>query len=253
MESKQAFISTPVAILLGCFMIAMALLLNGGIIKIGKSSGSAANQAAAPAAPAAPTAPTAPAAPSVAKVSTKDAPMLGDKNAPLTIVEFSDYECPFCKRHFDQTHTQIKKDYIDTGKAKLYFRNYPLPFHDPLATTEAIAALCARDQGGDSAYFKMHDEIFKQTTSNGNGLTKDKLWAMAGIVGVNADTLKTCTEAEKYKDVITKDVADGGAAGVSGTPSFVVAKSSSSDTVEGTLLVGAQPYSAFQSALDGLK
>lgn len=250
MESKSSFLSTPVAILIGCFMIALALLLNGGIIKIGKSG----TTAAAPAAPSAPVpAPAAPTAPSVAKVSTKDAPMLGDKNAPLTIVEFSDYECPFCKRHFDQTYAQIKKDYIDTGKAKLFFRNYPLPFHDPLATTEAIAALCARDQGGDTAYFKMHDEIFKQTTSNGNGLTKDKLWAMAGVVGVNADTLKTCVESEKHKDVITKDLADGGTAGVSGTPSFVVAKSSSSDTVEGSLLVGAQPYTAFQSALDGLK
>src|SRR3989344_1283659 len=103
-------------------------------------------------------------------VSVDDDPVLGDKNAPLTMIEFSDYECPFCKRHFTDVYSQIKKDYIDTGKLKLVYRDFiAVPGHNPLATSEAVAASCARDQGGDLMYFKYHDAIFTKTISNGNG------------------------------------------------------------------------------------
>lgn len=248
MESKSSIISTPISILLGCFMISVALLINGGILKIGKTSPSQA--IVAPTAPTA-AAPTAPAPqPTSAKVSIVDAPVLGDKNAKVTVLEFSDYECPFCKRHFDQTYPLIKKDYIDTGKVKLVFRNYPLPFHEPMASVEANGALCAREQGGDIVYYKIHDEMFKKTTSNGTGLSKDKLWAIAQDLGLNVENFKACVEAEKFKQTIAKDSADGAAAGVSGTPSFLVGKSDASGTFEGKILVGAQPYSAFQSAID---
>ena len=100
------------------------------------------------------------------KVSVDDDPILGDKNAPVTIIEFSDYECPFCKRHFDETLPQLVKEYISTGKVKLVFRDLPLPFHNPMATTEAITANCARAQGDDNTYYKFHDEIFKRTKSS---------------------------------------------------------------------------------------
>lgn len=249
MESKNSIISTPISILLGCFMISVALLVNGGIIKIGKTAPSPAPSAPSAVAPA-PIAPAPAPQPTSSKVSIVDAPVLGDKNAKVTILEFSDYECPFCKRHFDQTFPELKKNYIDTGKAKLVFRNYPLPFHEPMASVEANGALCAREQGGDVAYYKIHDEIFKKTTSNGNGLSKDQLWAIALEQGLNVDNFKACVEAEKYKATITKDTADGAAAGVSGTPSFFVGKSDPSGTFEGKILVGAQPYSAFQPVID---
>lgn len=224
--------------------------MNGGIIKVGKT----ANSATAPlaVAPAAPAAPAAPEAPTISKASVDDDPVEGNKDATVTIVEFSDYECPFCKRHFDQTYPQLKKDYIDTGKVKLVFRDYPLPFHDPLATTQAMAASCAKEQGGDQAYFKLHDEIFKVTKSNGNGMTVDGLYALATTLGLNSANLKTCVDSGKYKEEITKDIADGGAAGVSGTPSFVVGKSSGDGMIEGKLLVGAQPFAAFQAEIDAL-
>ena len=98
--------------------------------------------------------------------SVDDDAVLGDKNAPVTIIEFSDYECPFCKRHFDQTHPELVKKYIDTGKAKLVFRDFPLSFHEPMASKEAIAANCARAQGGDKKYFEFHDEIILDNNSN---------------------------------------------------------------------------------------
>ena len=93
--------------------------------------------------------------------SVEDDPVLGDTNAPITIIEFSDYECPFCKRHFDQTLPQLISQYVNSGKVKIVFRDFPLSFHDPMATKEAVAANCAKDQGGDKKYFEFHDEIFK--------------------------------------------------------------------------------------------
>ena len=106
----------------------------------------------------------------IMNVSLDDDPVLGDKSAPVTMVEFSDYECPFCKRYFDSTYPELKRDYIDTGKVKVVFRDLPLSFHDPVATIEAVAANCAREQGGDESYFKMHNAIFSATKSNGEGV-----------------------------------------------------------------------------------
>lgn len=105
------------------------------------------------------------------KATVDDDPALGSNNAALTVVEFSDYECPFCQRHFKQTYSNIKSNFIDNGKVKLVYRDFiAVPSHDPVATIEAVAANCAREQGGDEAYFKFHDEIFKRTTSNGVGI-----------------------------------------------------------------------------------
>lgn len=184
------------------------------------------------------------------KVSIDDDPVLGDKNAKLTLIEFSDYECPFCKRHFDQSFAQLKKEYIDTGKVKLVYRDLPLSFHDPMATKEAIAANCAREQGGDNTYFQYHDEIFKRTKSNGNGLAVDDLYTIATDLGLNSNALKTCVDSEKYKDEVSKDLADATKVGASGTPTFFIGKSTSDGIITGTKIVGAQPFSAFQAEID---
>jgi protein-disulfide isomerase len=250
---RSAFLTTPMATVIGAVIISIAILINGGIIQIKGVSGGSAKAGQLAQASSAPTQAIAPQPTedtSPKQISVDDDPVLGDKNAPVTLIEFSDYECPFCKRHFDQVYGQIKKDYIDTGKVKLVYRDFPLSFHDPMATTEAIAANCAREQGGDTAYFKLHDEMFKQTTSNGNGLSKDKIYTMATELGLSTDNLKSCVEAEKYKDEVTKDIADGSAGGVSGTPGFFIGKSSADGKITGTPLVGAQPYAAFKTIID---
>lgn len=185
------------------------------------------------------------------KVSVDNDAVLGDKNAPLTMIEFSDYECPFCKRHFTDVYPQIKKDYIDTGKVKLVFRDFiAVPSHNPLATSQAMAAECAREQGGDSVYYKYHDEIFKKTTSGGNGMQVSQLATIATSLGLNATKLQQCLDSNKYKDEVEKDVAYGSTVGVSGTPSFFVGKSSADGVIDGTIIVGAQPYSAFKVIID---
>ena len=254
-EKNLSMVSTPVAILIGSIIIALSIMISGGAIKIkgfnqGNTLGAqAVPQTSSPPVPAAalPEEDTGP-----VKVSLDDDPIIGDKNAPVTIVEFSDYECPFCKRHYDQTHLKLKKDYIDTGKVKLVFRDLPLSFHEPMATIEAIAANCAREQGGDEAYFKYHDELFKRTTSNGNGLDKDDLEKIATDLGLNSANLKSCVDDEKYKAEVESDSSEGATYGASGTPTFFIGKSSTGKEIEGTKIVGAQPYSVFQSTIDPL-
>lgn len=249
-----SFLSMPVSILIGSVLISIAILVNGGVIQIKGLTGSrAGGQAAlAPTQPtgqaAAPTVPDAPTGP--VKASVDDDPVMGDPNAPVTIIDFSDYECPFCKRHFDQTFGQIKKDYVDTGKVKYVYRDLPLSFHDPLATKQAIAANCAREQGNDETYFKMHDAIFKTTTSNGNGMTMDQLYGLATTIGIDQAAFKTCVDTDKYKDEVAKDLADAAAIGATGTPSFVIGASTDSGEIEGQLVVGAQPYAAFKTIID---
>ena len=249
------FTTIPGSTILGAIIISLSILISGGVIKIKGVTSTTTSPSLAAQASSAPTQAVAQQPPedtSPKQVSVDDDPVLGDKNAPITLIEFSDYECPFCKRHFDQTLPQLKKDYIDTGKVKLVYRDFPLSFHDPMATTEAIAANCAREQGGDPTYFKFHDEMFKRTTSNGNGLSKDKIYTIATDLGLNTDNLKSCVEAEKYKDEVTKDIADGSASGVSGTPGFFIGKSSPDGKITGSPLVGAQPYAAFKTIIDQL-
>ncbi len=186
------------------------------------------------------------------KVSVDDDPILGDKNAKITIIEFSDYECPFCKRHFDETLPQIVKEYINTGKVKLVYRDLPLPFHDPMATTEAIAANCAGVQDGDTGYFKYHDEIFKRTKSNGNGLTIDDLYKISDDLKLNTEKLKTCMNDPKQAEEVKKDMADAGNVGANGTPAFFIGKSTNDGIIESVLTSGAQPFSVFKTIIDEL-
>jgi protein-disulfide isomerase len=175
------------------------------------------------------------------QVSLDDDPVLGNPDAPVTMVEFSDYECPFCKRHFESSYPQLKADFIDTGKVKLVFRDLPLPFHEPMATQDALAANCAREQGGDDAYYRYHDKIFEKTLSNGNGITPDALYDIANELNLNRDEIKTCVEEERSLEEIQADAADANAIGISATPTFIVGLSDG-DTITGTPIIGAQPY-----------
>ncbi len=231
---------------IGSLYTKVQMLEKGGTTVTGAQAGSGGNNAGTQAAAAQPQQPT------KGVVSIDDDPILGDKSAPVTIVEFSDYECPFCKRHFDQTHQELVKKYIETGKVKLVFRDFPLSFHDPMATKEAVAANCAKEQGGDKKYFEFHDEIFKRTISNGNGLNDEKIQTIAKDLGLNTGKFTTCLSNQSQADEVKKDIADGAAAGVSGTPAFLIGKTTKDGKIEGDLVVGAQPFAAFQAVIDPL-
>lgn len=255
MKIPKEKLSTSSAVLLGCVMISLSILLSGGIIKI---SGLSVKTSGVPAVTSSPTPVAAPGGANPqdpvgpVDVSVDDDPVLGNKSAPVTMIEFSDYECPFCKRHFTEVYPQLKKDYIDTGKLKLVYRDFPLSFHNPMATTEAIAANCSRDQGGDSTYFKYHDAIFNKTTSNGNGLAVADLSTLASSLGLDSAKFKECLDSEKYKDEVAQDVSDGGKVSVTGTPTFFIGKSSSTGVISGTFIYGAQPFANFKAEIEKL-
>ena len=165
-----------------------------------------------------------------------DAPILGSKTAPVTIVEFSDYQCPFCERHFTQTYPLIQKEYIDTGKVKLAFKDFPLSFHEN-AEKSAEAARCVRDQKGDEGYWQMHDKLF----SNQATLSVDNYKKWARELGVNGAAFDTCLDTGKFAKAIAADIAYGSTVGIQGTPGFFI---------NGQLISGAQPYSVFKAAID---
>ncbi len=167
------------------------------------------------------------------EVSADDDAFLGDADAPVTIIEFSDYECPFCGRFFSQTLPEIKKEYIDKGLVKLVYRDFPLSFH-PNAQKAAEAAECAGDQG---SYFEMHDKIFE----NQQAIGVANLKAYAADLGLNTVAFSNCLDSGKYAQEVRDDTADGQAAGVSGTPSFFI---------NGKKLIGAQPFDAFKAIID---
>lgn len=176
------------------------------------------------------------------KVANGHLPVQGKEGAKVTIVEFSDFQCPFCEQFFTNTLPQIKKDYIDTGKAKLYYRHFPLEFHTA-ALPGALASECANEQ---NKFWEFHDKIFiDQTKIETQGMTVDqintqyKTWAQD--LGLDTAKFDSCYDSQKYKAQVTGDQADGKTAGTSGTPTFYI---------NGTQLVGAQPYAAFKTAID---
>ncbi len=195
-------------------------------------------QAPTPTAPAAPQAPATPA-------TVDDDPVLGDKDAPVTLIEFTDYQCPFCGRHFTNTYGQLKKDYIDTGKVKYVVRDFPLSFH-PHAQKTAEATECADDQG---KFWEMHDKIFETqgTWSNAADIVP-VLKQYAADLKLNTGTFNTCLDSSKYKDEVAKDMADGSASGVNGTPGFwLLGPDDKSEQIS-----GAVPYANFQQAIDAM-
>ncbi len=167
------------------------------------------------------------------EASADDDPVKGSKEAPVTIIEFSDFQCPFCGKFFKQALPEINKNYITTGKAKLVYRDFPLDFHQ-YAQKAAEAAECADDQG---KFWEMHDKIFE----NQNTITVDDLKGHAKNIGLDTTKFNNCLDTGKYEQEVKKDMSDGKAAGVTGTPAFVI---------NGKLVVGAQPYSVFKQAID---
>ena len=169
----------------------------------------------------------------VIKQLDKDAYYEGDENAPVTVVVFDDFQCPFCKKFFDETLPKLKEDYIDTGKVKYVFRHFPLSFHQN-AQKAAEAAECAGEQG---KFWEMHDMLY----SHQDALSVDDLKNYASQLGLDTEQFNQCLDSGKYKDKVQNDFNMGVQVGVSGTPTFFI---------NGEKLVGAQPYSVFQQVID---
>jgi protein-disulfide isomerase len=169
----------------------------------------------------------------------------GNKNAKITLIEYSDYECPFCKS-FQPTIQELLKTYGD--KIRLVYRHYPLPFHAN-AQKEAEASECVASIGGNDAFWKFSDTIYERTTSNGTGFALTALGPLAAEVGVDQQQFQSCLDSGKYEKLVKDSITEGQTAGVNGTPSTFIIDSKGNSQ----LIVGAQPIDSFKTILDKIK
>ena len=163
-----------------------------------------------------------------------DDPVLGNPDAPVTIVEFADFQCPFCARFEKDAFVGIKEQYIKTGKVKFVYRDFPLTAIHPMAQKSAEASECADEQG---KFWEYHDIVY----AGQEILSMENLKKWAGEIGLDTMRFAECLDSDKYADEVNKDAADGQAAGVQGTPASFV---------NGRLVSGAVPFAQFQQIIE---
>ncbi len=181
--------------------------------------------------PAAPTRPRETATPARFQVSVDDDPAKGPEDAPVVIVEFSDYQCPFCKRWRMQVYDRLFETFGD--KVRLVYRDFPLESLHPEAVPAAVAANCAGEQG---KYWEYHDKLFL----GGRPLGEETYRAYAEELGLDMDAFEACLASEEQRQEVLKDLEDGLRLGVRGTPTFFI---------NGIPVVGAQPFEVFQQVI----
>lgn len=155
----------------------------------------------------------------------------------IEMVEFSDFQCPYCQRFYQETYKELKAKYIDTGKVKFTFRHYPLPFHAS-AQKAAEASECAGSQG---KFFEYHDVLFEKAQGDGSGLSVPELKQYAALLGLNTARFNACLDGGEMAATVKEDLQEAQRIGVSGTPSFVI---------NGEMVVGARPLSSFEAIIE---
>jgi protein-disulfide isomerase len=176
----------------------------------------------------------------VPQVDIRGRPMLGDPAAPVTIVEFIDYECPFCQGYAQDTWPQLKANYVETGKLRYVVLDFPLGRHEH-ARPAAIAAACAGEQG---RYWEMHQALLDA----GGQLLDAELEAQGRRLGLDAARFASCRADGRHQARLDADIAAARAVGARGTPSFLVG-ASAGDVARGRLLQGDEDYAAFEKLL----
>jgi len=183
---------------------------------------------------------------SVVGVSLDDDPVKGNPNAPITIVEFSDFQCPFCKRFHVTTFPLIEKNYINSDKVKFVYRDFPIKSTHPNAFPSALASECADDQG---KFWEYHDKVFVnqnnwQDLDVSTSVNAFKQYAIE--LGLNMAEFNQCLESSKYSNEVNKDLQDGTIYGVTGTPGFFIGNGN----IGYVKVTGAQPYSVFEQVIE---
>jgi protein-disulfide isomerase len=181
-----------------------------------------------------------PSKPTTAKVSIKGKHTMGAADAPVTVVEFADYQCPFCLRFTKTTFPILKQKYIDTGKVRWVALNLPLPFHKD-ARKAAQAAHCAGEQ---DKFWEMREVLFR----NPQKLNAENLPAHAEGLSLDMEAFNSCLQSDRHLAEINQDAKDANAVRLTGTPSFIIGKSAS-DEINGQVVIGAQPMNVFDNAI----
>jgi protein-disulfide isomerase len=177
------------------------------------------------------------------RVDVAGLPALGRADAPLTLVEFTDLECPYCRSFHVGAFERLKREYIDTGKLRFVSRDFPLDFH-PNARPAALAVRCAGEQ---DKFWEMRHAV----TVNASALNGELYDRLARELGVDGSRFSACMAAGRYTADIERDVAAGTKAGVTGTPTFVLGTADGT-AVEGRRIVGSLPFPAFETQIKAL-
>jgi len=179
-------------------------------------------------------------------VSAKRDHIFGNPDAEISLVEYSDFECPFCKR-FHATPKRIVEAY--GGRVNWVYRHFPLDFHNPLAQKEAEASECAAELGGNDAFWKYSDLIYARTKSNGKGFPMDGLVPLAVEIGLEEQPFRECLDSGRYATRVQEDYKNGGRSGVSGTPGNILLHNKSG---KARVKSGAVPFEALKAEIDRL-
>ena len=180
--------------------------------------------------------------------SIDDDAKIGSEDAKVAIIEFSDYNCGFCGRfHTDGTFNQIVQNYVDTGKAIYVYRDFPGVGGETTAKVASAAECIRRDIGGNDENFF---DFVEQKYSNQNANDNETLAGYVENIGLDRNAFLECAESEKYIDEVYADLEAGNSIGINGTPSFLIGKLDSEGNVDGEIVIGAQPYDSFATAID---
>lgn len=159
---------------------------------------------------------------------SKDDHIRGNKNAKISLVEYSDFECPYCKAFHVETLKLLEAYPNDIN---LVYRHFPLSFHEPMATKEAIASECVNELGGNDKFWQFADLVFERTTSNGKGLDDEKISQIVNDVGLSQSKFNSCYTSGKFDAKIKQQIQDGDKAGVTGTPGDYLKNNQTGDVV----------------------
>lgn len=248
-EMASGFLAAPAStaayivgacVIIGAILISASLFYNFKLV-LGQMDKLSSLSAAAPAAPSAPAqgSPSAPAAPAgpVNITLAPNTPFLGSASAKVTVVEYADYQCPFCEQFYKNTWPDLKTKYVDTGKIKFVYQDFA--FLGPDSITASEAAHCAADQ---NKFWQYHDYLFANQGQEGSAwATADHQKQFAKTVGLNTSAFNQCLDSHKYTTEVNNETAAGKSYGVTGTPTVFV---------NGSIIVGAQPAVSFESAID---
>jgi protein-disulfide isomerase len=230
-QQNSSSLAIPIAIVAGFGLIALAIYFSG----IGT---------AAPAPAPVATTETQPATGKIRPVDDTDY-IKGNPNAPILIVEYSDYDCPFCKQ-FHDTMTRIMDEYGVGGKVAWVYRQFPLTQLHPNADRISQAALCVGELGGNDAFWKYSDRIFAERDLN-EPTNITMLPEYAEEVGVTRESLLSCLESGRHAETVRQSLADGAQAGIQGTPQSYVIVGNQMAPIN-----GAQPYAVVKQVVDNL-
>jgi protein-disulfide isomerase len=181
--------------------------------------------------------------PKTLTVASTGVASLGRDDAPVTIIEFTDYQCPFCGRHARLTLPELRRDFIERGQVRYVLRDLPLPMH-PFAIKAARAARCAAKQGPEK-FWHYHDALFAAQEH----LADSTFASLARELHLNVASFITCQQSIAIATQVQRDLAEGMQLGLTATPSFVIGPTTANQKTTGVVLSGAMPVAEFQRAI----